>query len=251
MWNKNDKVETFEILVSQSYVFSPLDQFNTDTDNDILYDIIICSFLDKVDLLETAELVDTSTGEAMLSGLASNYFYSDEDTDETEFEDNEENLSNNQSTVLFSNFTGLVPGSEVSTADVAADFFFSFSSLITTVLTSSVMHSSRALTLVYPTGTPIYILPFILAMEVSSYVARAISLGMRLFANLFASHALFKIVMSFGWGFLFSLVPIAVIPTIVLIWGIGWLEVGVGYLQSYVFGSLSSMYFEDAVALGH
>lgn len=230
---------------------SPLDQFNTDSDNDILYDIIICSFIDKLDILELAELVDTSTVEAALSGLASNYLYSDEDMDETELEDNEENLSNNQTTILFMNLAGLIPGGEVSTADAAADFFFSFSSLITTVLVSYVMHSARSLNLVYPTGTPIFILPFILAIETISYIARAISLGMRLFANLFASHALFKIVMSFGWSFIFSLAPIAVLPVIVLILGIGWLELGVGYLQSYVFGSLASMYFEDAVTLGH
>lgn len=202
-------------------MISPLDQFNTDTDNDIFYDIILCSFLDKLDFVEVSELLDASTVEAAISGLVSNYIYSDEDTDETELEDNEENLANNQATILFSNLAGLIPGGEVSTADASADFFFSFASLITTVVVSYVMHSTRSLTLVCPAGTPIFILPFILALETISYIARAISLGMRLFANLFASHALFKIVMSFGWSFVFSLVPATVLPVIILILGIG------------------------------
>jgi len=29
------------------------------------------------------------------------------------------------------------------------------------------------------------------------------------------------------------------------------MEVGIAYLQSYVFGALAAMYFEDVIALGH
>jgi len=40
--------------------------------------------------------------------------------------------------------------------------------------------------------------PFIISIEFVSFAARAISLGMRLFANMFAGHSLVKILMSFS-----------------------------------------------------
>jgi F-type H+-transporting ATPase subunit a len=78
-----------------------------------------------------------------------------------------------------------------------------------------------------------------------------VSLGMRLFANMFAGHSLVKILMSFAWLFLNSALPILSIPVFILLLAIFLMEVGIAYLQSYVFSALSSMYLEDVILLGH
>jgi F-type H+-transporting ATPase subunit a len=82
-------------------------------------------------------------------------------------------------------------------------------------------------------------------------MARAVSLGMRLFANMFAGHSLVKILMSFAWLFLTSALPFLSIPVFALLLVIFLMELGIAYLQSYVFGALAAMYFEDVIALGH
>jgi F-type H+-transporting ATPase subunit a len=82
-------------------------------------------------------------------------------------------------------------------------------------------------------------------------MARAVSLGMRLFANMFAGHSLVKILMSFSWLFLTSALPILSIPVLILLVVIFFMEVGIAYLQAYVFGALTYMYFEDVIVLGH
>jgi F0F1-type ATP synthase membrane subunit a len=74
---------------------------------------------------------------------------------------------------------------------------------------------------------------------------------MRLFANMFAGHSLVKILMSFAWLFLTSSFPFLSLPVFCLLFIIFLMELGIAYLQSYVFGALSSMYFEDTISLGH
>ena len=123
--------------------------------------------------------------------------------------------------------------------------------MVTFILIGFSIHGIRYLSILYPTGTPTAMAPFIILIEFVSYVSRAVSLGMRLFANMFAGHSLVKILMSFAWLFLNSALPILSIPVFVLLLAIFLMEVGIAYLQSYVFSALSSMYLEDVILLGH
>jgi len=51
--------------------------------------------------------------------------------------------------------------------------------------------------------------------------------------------------------FLNSTLPLLSIPVIILLLAIFFMEVGIAYLQSYVFGALAGMYLEDSINLGH
>jgi hypothetical protein len=51
--------------------------------------------------------------------------------------------------------------------------------------------------------------------------------------------------------FLTSALPFLSIPVFALLLVIFLMELGIAYLQSYVFGALAAMYFEDVIALGH
>jgi F-type H+-transporting ATPase subunit a len=48
-----------------------------------------------------------------------------------------------------------------------------------------------------PKGIPLVIMPFICLLEVFSYLARLLSLAIRLFSNMVAGHVLLKILISF------------------------------------------------------
>jgi len=88
---------------------------------------------------------------------------------------------------------------------------------------------------------PIFIrLPLALLMlpiELVSHLARALSLTIRLFANMFAGDMV-------TWVF-FSLVPIG-IPILFL-----GLHIGVSFLQTYIFILLTTVYLAGAVAEEH
>jgi len=108
------------------------------------------------------------------------------------------NVSGIQSSVFMSNAMGIIPGMETATADASLTFFYSISTITTLILLGFSLHSLRYLSILFPTGTPIIITPFIILIEFVSYMARAVSLGIRLFANMFAGHSLVKILISFA-----------------------------------------------------
>jgi F-type H+-transporting ATPase subunit a len=145
----------------------------------------------------------------------------------------------------------MFPGVETTTSDASLTFMLSISTIISVTLLGFSLHSIRYVTILYPTGTPTIMAPFIIMIEFISYIARAVSLGMRLFANMFAGHSLVKILMSLAWLFLNSALPVLSIPVFILLAAIFFMEVGIAYLQSYVFTVLSAMYLEDALSLGH
>jgi F-type H+-transporting ATPase subunit a len=53
-----------------------------------------------------------------------------------------------------------------------------------------------------PNGTPLVIGPLVVCIELVSYLARLVSLTVRLFANVLSGHILVEIVAGFGVTFL-------------------------------------------------
>jgi F0F1-type ATP synthase membrane subunit a len=94
-------------------------------------------------------------------------------------------------------------------------------------------------------------IPFIISIEIISYIARAISLGMRLFANMFAGHALVKILLAFSMQFLGSVTAYSAILSFAVVIVITLMEIGIAFLQAYVFGALVTLYFIDMARMEH
>lgn len=95
-----------------------------------------------------------------------------------------------------------------------------------------------------PTGVPIFLLPFLVIIEVISHIAKIFSLAIRLFANMMSGHVLLHILTGFiiqlaKINFLFIIFPIVLIFAIIL------LEYGLTFLQAYVFVTLLAIYFEE------
>ena len=61
------------------------------------------------------------------------------------------------------------------------------------------IHKVHFFSFFVPAGTPLALVPFLAPIELISYLARALSLGVRLLANMAAGHSLMKIL----GGFLF------------------------------------------------
>jgi F-type H+-transporting ATPase subunit a len=104
-----------------------------------------------------------------------------------------------------------------------------------------------------PHGVPGVILPFVVFIEVLSFISRPLSLSIRLFANILAGHITLKVFAGFiilmgsaGW-----LGVIGAIGPLVLTVALTALELLVAVLQAYVFAILTSLYLNDAIHPGH
>lgn len=242
-----------------NYFASPLDQFGDD-DEDTL-SLLDWSFFDNLpgisvidnlfDWSAIGELDSLSDWVAIILANAGVFIFDDEDSDGSEWEESDVTTSSLQAAIFTANVMGMIPGVDTTTSDASMTFMLSIATMVTVIVIGFSLHSIRFMSILYPTGTPTVMAPFIILIEFISYLARAVSLGMRLFANMFAGHSLVKILMSFAWLFLNSALPVLGIPVLILLLGIFMLEVGIAYLQSYVFSTLAAMYLEDAVSLGH
>ena len=96
-----------------------------------------------------------------------------------------------------------------------------------------------------PSGAPIYLAPLLVLIESVSYVSRAVSLGIRIAANLTAGHLLVAIVA--GFATVTSNPLILPFPTIILV-AIVLLELAVAVIQAYVFCLLVVIYLADVTS---
>lgn len=153
--------------------------------------------------------------------------------------------------ILMCNLLGMIPYSFTVTSHIIITFSLSLSIFIGVTLIGFNIHGLHFLSFFVPQGAPKALLPLLVVIEVISYLARAFSLAIRLFANMMSGHTLLKIIASFAWtlltmGGLLSL--ISFIP-LTLIFAITGLELGIAFLQAYVFTILTCIYLNDTINL--
>jgi hypothetical protein len=192
--NNNPMTNLF--LNLKSFIYSPLDQF---CDEETEFQEFCRKHIvdvDYVDIIEELELLFTISVGILAGSIAG--IELDANDEELEWDEADSALGMNQSAVLVSNLSGVVPGSETITAELSLVFMLSFSTVISYIYFGFVVHEHRYMSIIFPAGTYIIMAPFILMVELISFLARAVSLGMRLFANMFAGHSLFKIIYTFS-----------------------------------------------------
>ena len=99
--------------------------------------------------------------------------------------------------------------------------------------------------------SPLALLPLLVLIEFISYSARAVSLGLRLTANVAAGHLLLAILSGFTFkimasGVLFFLLGLLPLSFIVAFSG---LEIAIAFIQAQVFVVLTGSYIKDALDL--
>ena len=101
-----------------------------------------------------------------------------------------------------------------------------------------------------PAGTPIYLAPVLVVIEVISYLFRPITLGVRIFANILAGHIMIKLFADFSVMMTEALgltgVALSVLPVIMMAVLYGF-EVLIFLVQSYIFILITSLYIRDAL----
>jgi F-type H+-transporting ATPase subunit a len=150
--------------------------------------------------------------------------------------------------ILFSNLIGLIPGTYTVTSQIIVTAVFSCLVYGLSLIIGFWLHGIKFLGILVPPGTPGWLLPLMIPIELISQLARPISLAVRLFANMTAGHVMLAVLFSLtiGGGLLIGWLPFAFT---VAIYG---LEFGIAFIQAYIFSILTCVYLGDAFHLhGH
>lgn len=151
--------------------------------------------------------------------------------------------------ILINNLFGMIPYSFVATAQLGQNFFLS-SSLIIFFTFLGFFYLDKQFLDIFVPSAPKAMIPFLIIIEVISYVARAFSLAIRLFANLMSGHTLLFILCAFNSVILTSNFFAFVIASIIILLIFG-LELVIAFMQAYVFTVLASVYLKDSTAAAH
>lgn len=152
--------------------------------------------------------------------------------------------------IVFANLIGMIPYSFTVTSSFIVTFFLASMHFIAINLIGTTQVRWEITNLFLPQGVPLAISPFLILIELISYIARVFSLSIRLFANMMSGHALLKILIGFSWALLTSgsviFIFLSLFPWIIVTL-IMFLEVLIAFLQGYVFVILVTIYINDVL----
>src|SRR5439155_25892449 len=95
--------------------------------------------------------------------------------------------------ILFCNLLGLIPGSYTVTSQIAVTAAFALFVYGMSLVVGFALHGVKFLGILVPGGTPMWMLPLMIPIEVVSQLARPLSLAVRLFANMTAGHTVLAV----------------------------------------------------------
>jgi len=154
--------------------------------------------------------------------------------------------------VVFSNVIGIIPYTFTVTSQIVVTFALAALVILTVIIYGVMRHGTHFLHLFVPSGVAPALLPFIVLIEVISFISRPISLSVRLFANMLAGHITLKVFGAFvalllGSGVWAAMSPLPLLGIVALT----AFELLVAFLQAYVFAILTCVYLNDALHPGH
>src|SRR5262245_16213243 len=149
--------------------------------------------------------------------------------------------------ILGCNLLGLLPYAFTVTSHVIITVTLALVVFIGVTIIGFAKHGAKFLQLFAPHGVPVWIMPFLIPIEVFSYFVRPVSLSLRLFANMMAGHTMLKVIGGFvvmlgiwaGWA------PLAFVVALT------GFELLVAVLQAYIFAILACVYLNDALHPAH
>lgn len=152
--------------------------------------------------------------------------------------------------VLMGNLLGMIPYSFTYTSHIIVTGVLAMIVFTLATLVGLVKHGLHFFSFFLPAGIPVWMAPFIIIIEVISYLSRPLSLSVRLFANMTAGHTMLKVFAGFSvsliaitFGAVLSILPLVVNTALI------GLELMIAFIQAYVFAVLTSIYLKDAIEL--
>jgi F-type H+-transporting ATPase subunit a len=150
--------------------------------------------------------------------------------------------------ILFANLLGLIPGTYTVTSQIVVTGLMALAVYALSLIVGLMKHGAGFFGILVPPGTPGWLLPLMIPIEIISQLARPISLAVRLFANMTAGHTVLAVL--FGMALTLPIF-IGWLPFVFTI-AINGLEVLIAFIQAYIFTVLTCVYLGDAMHLhGH
>ena len=148
--------------------------------------------------------------------------------------------------IAFSNLIGLIPNVFTATSHVIVNFTISSIVLLYVLFHGFRINGIRFLKVFYPSGLPIVAAPVVVIVEVFSFLMRAVSLALRLCANMFVGHLLMKVLIYLAIQFGYFGILVCPIYVSVL-----FFELMIAILHAYIFSLLACTYIKDTIELEH
>ncbi|HET6464089.1 MAG TPA: F0F1 ATP synthase subunit A [Nitrospiria bacterium] len=147
--------------------------------------------------------------------------------------------------ILFANLLGLIPGTYTVTSQIMVTALFAIVVYVISLVVGFTVHGVHFFSILVPPGTPGWLLPLMIPIEVVSQVARPVTLAVRLFANMTAGHTILIVLFSLmlAGGVLIGWLPFAFTVAVYI------LEVIVAFIQAFIFTILATVYLGDAIKL--
>lgn len=157
-------------------------------------------------------------------------------------------IKNYQSTIIFvrifififyNNIIGLLPYIFTASSQLPFSVTIAISIWISLIIFGWINKTNHIFCHLVPVGTPYPLIPFMVVIESIRNLIRPISLAVRLTANIIAGHLLISLLGN-------NLYRISLI--IMIIWlfiGLIVFEIAVAFIQSYVFITLSTLYYRE------
>jgi F-type H+-transporting ATPase subunit a len=153
---------------------------------------------------------------------------------------------------LFCNPQGMIPFSFTVTSHFLITLALSFSILIGITIVGFQRHGLHFFSFSLPAGVPLPLAPFLVLLELIPHCFRALSSGIRLFANMMAGHSSVKILSGFAWTMLLLnnlLFFIGDLGPLFIVLALTGLELGVAISQAHVSTISICIYLNDATNL--
>ncbi len=147
--------------------------------------------------------------------------------------------------ILACNMLGMLPYGFTVTSHISVTFVLAMMIFLLVLIVGLVNHGLHFFSLFLPAGTPWWLAPLMIVIELFAYLARPVSLSLRLAANMVAGHILLKVMAGFVVSLMLFL-KFLPIPMIIVLIGF---EFFVAILQAYIFTILSCVYLNDALNL--
>ncbi|MCF7821700.1 MAG: F0F1 ATP synthase subunit A [Mariprofundaceae bacterium] len=145
--------------------------------------------------------------------------------------------------ILGCNLVGLIPGAFTPTSQLAVTGTLAIGIFTFATGLRFYRHGMGFFHAFVPAGVPKIMLPLMVPIELISYLARPVTLALRLFANMTAGHMALGVLAVLGLAAPWFLQWLPLGFTVVQI----ALEIIIAFIQAYIFVVLSCVYIDDAL----
>uniref|UniRef100_UPI0030E19D2B ATP synthase subunit 6 n=1 Tax=Ernothrips longitudinalis TaxID=3045428 RepID=UPI0030E19D2B len=144
--------------------------------------------------------------------------------------------------ILYVNLMGLFPNMFTPTSHIAMNMMISFPMWMGFMAFGWTQFTNKMFSHLVPNGTPLPLISFMVIIELISNIIRSLTLSIRLMANMVSGHLLLTLM-----GNMMESSSVLAVCLLTLIQGVlTSLELGVAFIQAYVFCMLLTLYSDES-----